>query len=281
MREALIGIITAVVAITAYGWLRAAPSVAAGPPVTQVWSGTSAAANRIRNRPPTTQPDPAAVKFEKTVDVVFNKLPLGEAIRYLRDVTGANVWVNWRVLDVAGIEPKQEVTLDLQQVQAIIALRFLLLEASNGSLRLGYRFQDGVLMISTIEDLARDTVTRVYDVRDLILELMKGPIFPTTRPVQSIQPAGPPTPATQPSGGGLFGGGAYRYGYDEPLTEQEASDALVRLIQETISPTVWREAGGSTGAVRALRGRLVVTLCPEDHSALEIFLERLREVCNP
>jgi general secretion pathway protein D len=54
-------------------------------------------------------------------------------------------------------------------------------------------------------------------------------------------------------------------------------DALVKLIQETVDPTSWRDAGGSVGAVRALNGQLIVTQTPENQRALVNLLEQLRE----
>jgi general secretion pathway protein D len=54
-------------------------------------------------------------------------------------------------------------------------------------------------------------------------------------------------------------------------------DALTKLIQETIDPTSWRDAGGSVGGVRALNGHLIVTQTPENQSGLVNLLEQLRE----
>jgi general secretion pathway protein D len=54
-------------------------------------------------------------------------------------------------------------------------------------------------------------------------------------------------------------------------------DALVKLIQETVDPTSWRDAGGSVGGIRPLNGQLIVTQTPENQRAMVNLLEQLRE----
>ena len=50
-------------------------------------------------------------------------------------------------------------------------------------------------------------------------------------------------------------------------------DALVKLIQETVDPTSWREAGGTVGGVRAINGQLVV-----DNAVMENYYDRSQPV---
>lgn len=54
-----------------------------------------------------------------------------------------------------------------------------------------------------------------------------------------------------------------------------ASDQLVYLIEGTIDPTSWRDAGG-TGGIRYFAGRLIVTQAPENHDQIMELLGALR-----
>jgi general secretion pathway protein D len=54
-------------------------------------------------------------------------------------------------------------------------------------------------------------------------------------------------------------------------------DALVKLIQETVDPTSWRDAGGTVGGIRPLNGQLIVSQTPENQRLLINLLDQLRE----
>lgn len=248
MREAFIGIVTALFAVAAFNWLRG-EMPRRDRPVTQVWSGDTFPTHRTRNTAPTTGPSTAQLKLDRSISVVFDQVPFIDAVRHVTETTGANIWINWRVIEAAGIDRTRQVTLDLQDVNAWVALRLLLREVETDTTRLGFRCEDSVVRISTQSDLHRDTITRIYDVRDLFV-------------VGS-------TPARKSTTGSV------------ESAEQEALDQLVRLIQETIDPTLWYDAGGSVGSIRALRGCLVVTQTPENHDKLVELLNALRHPSKP
>ena len=52
---------------------------------------------------------------------------------------------------------------------------------------------------------------------------------------------------------------------------------ITSLIQETVAPDSWREAGGTVGSVRELSGQLIVSQTPENQRQLRGLLEQLRE----
>jgi len=145
---------------------------------------------------------------------------------------------------------------------------------------LGYTIDDGVITISTGEDLDKNTLTRVYDIRDLIIDI---PDF-TNAPNFSLQST---SQQGQGGGGGGGGGGSSqglfenadqdRQNQDQGRTRQEMIDEITRLITETVSPESWRDAGGTTGSVRELQGQLIVTQTPENQRSLVNLLQQLRE----
>jgi hypothetical protein len=63
---------------------------------------------------------------------------------------------------------------------------------------------------------------------------------------------------------------------DDGNTQEEGAEMLVRMIEETIEPDTWRDAGGTWGAIRELSGMLVVTQTSEAHEQVLRLLEQLR-----
>jgi len=94
----------------------------------------------------------AQAKLEtKLPDIKFDQVALTETIDFMRDITGANIFVDWAALDAAGIGKQTPVTLRLRNVRFSTDLNFLLLSADEG--KIGYRIQNGTIRISTIDVL--------------------------------------------------------------------------------------------------------------------------------
>jgi hypothetical protein len=117
---------------------------------------------------------------------------------------------------------------------------------------------------------------KVYDVRELIHTIpnypYQGNISPHSNAIWS-------TEERRMGGGGggnLFGGGG---GTNEKPTAETVATAeqLVKLIQDTVAPTSWRDAGGDIGQIRVLNGALVVTQNGEGHRQVEELLRQLRD----
>ena len=51
----------------------------------------------------------------------------------------------------------------------------------------------------------------------------------------------------------------------------------MKLIQDTIDPTTWRDAGGSVGAIHFFDGLLIVTQSSEHHEDLAELLAAMRQ----
>jgi len=190
--------------------------------------------------------DPELAKLEKVMpEFRAANEPLSAALGRVRDFAGLNMVVDWRALEAAGVAADAPVTLSVRDLPARRVLRLILRAASSSKDRLTYLADDGVIVVSTDERMSGETATRVYDIRDLIgVEYTGEPVLPTSEPT---------------------------------YTPMERIDALVRLIQETVAPTVWRDAGGSVGSIRAYAGRLIVTLPDDLHAEVEWILALLRD----
>jgi hypothetical protein len=53
--------------------------------------------------------------------------------------------------------------------------------------------------------------------------------------------------------------------------------SLVTMLQETVAPNSWREAGGSTGAVHSTKHKLIITTTEQNHRGIRNVLQMLRE----
>ena len=200
-----------------------------------------------------------------------------DAVVYLREVTGANFYVNWPALQVAGIDRDREVTVVLTNVSAETVLRKVLDSVSDVT-PLNYAIQEGVVTISTQEDLAQRTDTRVYDIRDLTTRVpnFEGPRIDLS--TDAGNNAGNDGGATGGFGGGLFDDDDDDGDADEGNfpTKAEIVAEIMDTIRETIAPDSWRP-NGQTGAIRELAGQIIVTQTPENHGKLLDLLGQLRE----
>jgi hypothetical protein len=120
------------------------------------------------------QSDTADAQIQATLDkripeVKLSNVPFGDAIQYLRDVSGANIFVKTHALHDAGIDLNQPVSVHLKNAKVSKTLNLILQDVGGGNVKVEYTIDnDGVIVISTAEDLDRIFVMRVYDVSDIV-----------------------------------------------------------------------------------------------------------------
>jgi general secretion pathway protein D len=213
-------------------------------------------------------------------ELQFDAVGFSDVIDFLRDVSGSNLFVNWKSLEAAGVDRNAPVTARLHNVKFSKALNVILDSVGGGQTKLGYTVDEGVITISTAEDLSKNVVVRVYDIRDLIINV---PDF-TDAPQFDLSAA---SNGGQGGGGGgqggsvmmgnmLFSGGTTSSMTTGP-TREELVESITKLIEDTVATDSWKDNGGSVGALRELQGQLIVTQTPENHRQLINLLEQLRE----
>jgi type II secretory pathway component GspD/PulD (secretin) len=218
-------------------------------------------------------------------ELTFDGVGFSDVVDFLRDVSGANIFVNWKSLEGAGVDRNAPVTAKLRNVKFSKALNIILDSVGGGTAKLGYTIDEGVIEIATADELGKNTLTRVYDIRDLIINIPdfdNAPDFSLQSTSNNAAQAGGAGGGGGGGGGGgqsLFSGGGSGSGAaaGQGQTRQELVDAITKLITETVAPDSWRDSGGSVGALRELQGQLIVTQTPENQRALVSLLEQLRE----
>ena len=224
--------------------------------------------------------------LDKTLpEIRFQDVAFADVIDFLRDTTQANIFVNWKALEVAGIDRNAPVSTRLRNVKFSKVLKTVLESVGGGATsKLGYTVDEGVIEISTQEDLASNVETLTYDIRDLIISIPDFTDAPTFDLSSSQNSGGSGQSSTSGGGGGgggqsLFSGGGGASGQDTANTPTRAElvEQITSLIRETIGVGTWKEDGGQLGSLSELGGQLIVTQTPEVHRAITSLLEKLRE----
>ena len=238
------------------------------------------------------------VKLRKKLEKVpLIGIEFENAVDYLREVSGANIWVNWGALEMENEDIKdQEINVVVNDVTVEKVLQLILEDAGGGLVQLGYVVKGGVIEITTQEKLGSDVYPQPYDIRDLLIRV---PNFVGTRvDITSIGEGGGDGGGGGGGGGGsgdggLFGdggggggdGGGYGdgggggeddSGYEgEQISKQE----MVLHIQELITSTIDRESWYPTGDanINELNGMLVISQTAKNHRYIQELIARLRE----
>ena len=113
---------------------------------------------------------PGEQRIRKTLDaptdVDFIEMPLKDALRYLQDLHGINIWLNSARIADEGVSTDQPITLQLTGVRFRSALKLML-----EPLALSYVVDDDILKITTAVDASEAISTRVYPIGDLVVPI--------------------------------------------------------------------------------------------------------------
>lgn len=196
---------------------------------------------------------------------------ISEVFDRLSQQTRTNIAVNWKALQDEGVHRAKPVTLRLWNLPLRRALDLACNQAGGGNASVRWRVDRGVIEVSTKEALTRVAVARIYDVRDILTDYAASQ--------QRINTCFPPT--TQPATTTNGGGDATLFGPSNPraTTAADAEEALMvlaDLIEETVDPESWREAGGAIGSIYVFGGRLIVVTTPDSHARIEQLLALVR-----
>ena len=251
------------------------------------------------------------------VPLEFDQVPLDDVIGFLRNITQATFFVNYQAMEFEGVDRNSEVTLALEgSVSLRKALTLILDQLGGGFAELGFDVNEGVIEISTKDDLARNVVLAVLDIRDLT-----APIPDFVGPGLGGGGGGGGGGGLGGGGGGLGGGGGGLGGGGGGIgggggggglagaggggggglgggggggglggggaggggtgasgaTREEQTERIIDIIQETVATDSWRDNGGDVGALEEYNGQLIVTQTSENMREVVSLLGKLRE----
>jgi hypothetical protein len=104
--------------------------------------------------------------LETPVSVEFEDRPLIEVIQYFSGSMGVSMRIDERSLEDASIAADTPVSCDFQSITLRSALRSML-----GRLDLTYVIKNEMLIVTTPEKAGNELITRVYLVRDLVVQV--------------------------------------------------------------------------------------------------------------
>jgi hypothetical protein len=219
----------------------------------------------------------------------FKDLPLDQAIDTILNQSPIRNWhVRWQVLVDQGIARDKPITAKLRDSTIQRAIELILEEAGGADIRMAYEPIDGVLIVSTEEDVYRRLESRVYPIGDLIT----GDLARMRQRLAALR--GKSEHAPDPiSADAHFRAAIERMKAAEakPGTGDDSDDdddrrsspliATINLIQNSIEPDAWTVNGG-TGTIGAFSDSLVVRNNVRVHRTLSRLLNDLRaaEVAN-
>ncbi|MEM6507587.1 MAG: hypothetical protein AAF711_19285, partial [Planctomycetota bacterium] len=229
----------------------------------------------------------AQAALRKIVTLNNDNLSLDQVIAFIRDTTGANIAVNWPALELVGIDQDSLVTISLSRVPAEQLLRLVLDQVSADAFdddKAGFTVSEGIVKISTLRDLKSETETRVYDIRDLLVQVpnfSNAPGFDLNDALSNTSSGGSGQGTTGGGGGGGGGGEGGLFGDDdedegeELPSRQELVDQIVELITTTVGdPDEWLD---EESTLTELNGNMIIKTTGDNHRQIIGLLGRLRE----
>lgn len=229
-RTIILGLLAGLVAIAVLAMIR---PVAPPPPEWKTFDDPSRLLT-IRRAATTQIVDQTERALDRIVeDVNLDNVRLVDFMAYLAKESGVNVTADWNGLEAEGVKKESPVTVKLKHVPLRAVFRTVLRDLTNLNDGLTYRAKDNVIRIGPGGGPQSETFVRVYDVQDLL----------ASQWIESAISAMPGLSAATPM---------------NLPTVTEHADVLSKIIQETVDPTCWRDAGGSTGQIYYFNGRLVI-----------------------
>ncbi|MFT7617644.1 MAG: tetratricopeptide (TPR) repeat protein [Planctomycetota bacterium] len=185
----------------------------------------------------------------ETVTWDFEDMPLREVVTYVRDTQNVNILTSKLAFEEKGEEP---INFSVRGLNFADALKTAL-----EPLALTYTFKNNAIFVVGLTESAGAILPRVYEVRDLTIQL------PDFRPPNlTLRPG----PAGEASAIAVFGEEG------EPVRETEP-EQLLELVRDNVDPTTWEIEGRS---LELSAGQLVAVTTPEVHQNIQNFLEDLR-----
>ncbi|MFH1748439.1 MAG: hypothetical protein ABIG44_15505 [Planctomycetota bacterium] len=207
-------------------------------------------------RPVTSQPvtrpdfggDVRRMLNSRVAEVNFDQVPLEQALEWVEQYTGALVYARWAVLEEAGIARDTPVTVKTKNRKLSRILWVIMNEAvaATGA-SMAYEASAELFVFSTRDDLESEMVVRIYDVKDIIMDI---PNFGEGVKRTRVRRRHPTT-----SWSGETGDPPY------PVvgTNDDAMQEFVDLVTLIVAPESWAVNGlGGQGTIFPFKGKIIV-----------------------
>lgn len=195
---------------------------------------------------------------------IIEDATLRDAFAWWSDNTRIPLVIDWEAMNLDGIDPEQRISLDLSNISARQLLLILMQNASGNTdlpeAQLIAELSPYYLRVMTKRQANREPVTRVYDVRDMLMVIPSftdAPQFDLNEALSNTNSGG--STSGSRSGGGLFGDDDEDSDREPALTFEERGEQLAQTIRDSIEPTLWQANGGDVASIKFLNGQLIVS----------------------
>lgn len=231
-------------------------------------AGTTAAAAPARQ----TTGDPrrdTLLRMQKPVTIELSDTPLEEVMKYLSDLTQADIEPQWTSdTEGDGLSKDSKVTMSVKGMPAILFLEKLGAHLDGGAAKYTWQMDpEGVLQYGPKARLNKYKRVEIYDINDLLFIL---PVYDNSPQIdlnQVLQSAG--------RGGGGGGRSPFRENQrgrggqqDQPPTKEERAKNIIKIVTATAEPEEWADGGGEGGTITYHEGTMIVNAADYLHRAL-------------
>lgn len=208
---------------------------------------------------------------DRRIPAEFNEVPFATALAYVQKTTGVNMDVNWAALEKVGIDKETSISMKLPDASAETIMERMIEKVSpDKSTAAAWAVDNGILTVSSEQQINSRTVTEIYDVRDLLVEIpnfTNAPDFDLTAVLASDSATSTPSPFASSAKSGL----------EHRTTPEQRTKEVIDIITNTVAHDTWQENGGEVGFVQQFQGALVVTSTPRVHKSIDGLLAKLRQ----
>jgi len=207
------------------------------------------------------------LKLMKPITVEFKEQRLEDVMRFITEVTGANIEPAWQDdRSTSGLNKESIVNINVNRVTALSLIEKVLEKLPADELGIGggtwQMSSSGAIEVGPKERLNRIKRVEIYSIRDLLLELpdyINAPTFDLNTVLQQ---------------GGGEGGGQGQSPFTPNDTEierrtlEERANELVDILTQLVESEQWTQNGGDGGTMRLWRDNLIVNAPDYIHRGL-------------
>jgi len=187
------------------------------------------------------------------------------ALEWWSNSTGIPLVANWRSLENQGVDPDKAISLKLRFIPAGKLLSLIIAEMSPDiGIDMMYQITPWYVRILTREEANKQTVMRIFDIRDLLHsppDFTNAPAFDLNSALSNTNSGGS-TGGGGGGGGGSLGQGIFSQGMDNrklnTKSAAERGEEIAQLVRDTIEPQVWQANGGEYASIKYFNGQLIV-----------------------
>lgn len=195
------------------------------------------------------------LKMQRPVTINLNETRLQDVMKFLTEVTGADIEPLWKTDLEDGLDPEMLITMNVRGAAALTMLERVLERASTEWGANSWQMTPyGALEVGPKARLNNSKRVEMYDINDLLFVL---PVFNNSPQIDLQQ-------VLQQGQQGGGGGGQSPFQQNdqnqeiEAIPKEERAREIIEILTTLVESEQWQENGGEGGSIRYYQGHLIV-----------------------